>query len=419
MDTDAVITDNGYEAFHLNGPNGVILLSGEDESILNHSDKISDAAVLSWNMETVKLDDHGIDDKFSHSQEEKEAEKVSPKTSELLKSKGNKRNEKSLHAKVTATTVSKRGKGEKDSEADLAISHPKYPAKSRSFNDRNPPSHLSKNGGKPVVASSKASGEQMRLKPLIKGSPSKEEGDAQPTDPLEDDAKPCQAGALPNYGFSFRCHERAEKRREFYSKLEEKIHAKEIEKNNQQAKSKETQEAEIKLLRKNLTFKATPLPNFYQEPPPPKTELKKIPTTRPRSPKLGRKKTAVGTNSEGNGDHNRQTDRLSLDAAICKEPARVSSVPNPKKQIRKSLPKLPSEKTNLPGSLAKSTKPLKLVDKEQKKMTNGAGAEEKSASSVETVTPTSPTQEQEQVGIIEPSQVQADENGVQAVAVEY
>jgi len=179
--------------------------------------------------------------------------------------------------------------------------------------------------------------------------------------------KPRKVGSTPSYGFTFKCDERSEKRREFYLKLEEKIHARELEISNLQAKSKETEQAELKMLRKSLNFKATPMPSFYKEPTPAKVELKKIPPTRAKSPKLGRSKNKSTPETEENTTSD-QPASLSLEEKVSQNGVKKPSPSNSaKKPQRKSLPRLPSQETGLlddtasssPARQLKNTKPIK------------------------------------------------------------
>ncbi|KAL3497383.1 hypothetical protein ACH5RR_040115 [Cinchona calisaya] len=297
-------------------------------------------------------------------------------------------------------------------------SHPKQPyarSKSKSFNDWHaaPTAAVVSHGKQtrhPVLTSSKTAaqsdslGEKSKPKVLKKSPSTEAEGVAESLSPTAE-SKPHKVGTLPNYGFSFKCNERAEKRKEFYSKLEEKIQAKEEEKSNLQAKSKETLEAEIKILRKSLMFKATPMPSFYQEPPPPKAELKKIPTTRAKSPKLGRRKSSPTRASEEESDEGTYAGRFSLDVKSQNSAAKGPPIANLKKPQRKSLPKLPSQKTNLSSETRKASS--------RKTSTNNEASENAQAenSSKELSGAAGDVQKQEAAPTVEPSQIQPNTEG--------
>ncbi|XP_058086372.1 protein WVD2-like 1 [Magnolia sinica] len=103
-------------------------------------------------------------------------------------------------------------------------------------------------------------------------------------------------GAAPSRS-TLKPGERPEKRTEPGHKMKEKAQTKEVEVKKSQPTDKVGStvqgEVEIKKLGKSSTFKASPLPSFYHKKAPPKPELKKIPSMRPKSPPLHRRSKSI------------------------------------------------------------------------------------------------------------------------------
>ncbi|GMJ11107.1 WAVE-DAMPENED 5 [Hibiscus trionum] len=413
MDSDNLLSAGGLEGADQNGVCLQLRVSG-DEYNSGVSDNVN--GNVDETFETYlqnEMDDNGKTEQAKEGSNDyvesnglidsKEGEiKDNLKKSQPHKIQGKTKTEKPSGPKHVSPALVKKSKDGKIANATLtapnggsvaANSRMKQPLKSRSLNERQ--ANGSQHPGKHDAAFSEGNTEKPKLKPLKKGPPNKAEGDTD-SSPTAADAKAQKIGTLPNYGFSFKCDERAEKRKEFYNKLEEKIHAMEAEKSNLQAKSKETQEAEIKVFRKTLNFKATPMPSFYQGPPPPKVELKKIPTTRAKSPKLGRRKNSTASDVDGNSNNGHQSGRLSLDEKASQRiSAKLTSPVHAKKPHRKSLPKLPSHKTTLYS--AKNEEPKSKATNQEKVIQSKATTEGNIASSKETNEELSPIQQPEAV----------------------
>ncbi|XP_074292812.1 protein WVD2-like 3 isoform X2 [Silene latifolia] len=155
---------------------------------------------------------------------------------------------------------------------------------------------------------------------------------------------------------SFSISDRLQKRKEYYAKLEEKRKALEAEKREYEARTKEEEEAAIKQLRKNMKFKANPVPSFYYEKPPPKKEFAKLPTTRAVSPTFGRRKS-----------FNDAVIRSSPEEKVLGRSLR-HSLGSQSQKVRATLTSTPKRKDSLVGSASKPKDRLKSV-KETTKQT--------------------------------------------------
>ncbi|XP_062170965.1 protein WVD2-like 7 isoform X3 [Alnus glutinosa] len=130
--------------------------------------------------------------------------------------------------------------------------------------------------------------------------------------------------------FSFKSDERAERRKE----LEEKMHAKEADMNQIQARTQEKKEAEIKQFRKSLNFKAMPMPSFYHVAVSPGSDGKKVILSNNTVNKARTKSTSPGS-------------RAAAGSKSCLKAGNDQS-PNTSESVNTTEPLDASEETNCP-----------------------------------------------------------------------
>lgn len=349
MDPSDFSLEDGFQVLHQNGVHEQQLFDSEKDgvdSLVSNGDFENFDDSLS--MEGTKEGSNGKIEGNNVNVSKEEGVEIVDETDKSRMRKGpvKNKNSKLPSPKGVHTNSVRNSKDGKDKEATAATTSVSNGTSTKNKAVIDKQTRLSKHPGKSDAASSEAPTEKTRPRSVKKEPLDNIPGKAESSSPTSEDAKPRRVGTMPTYGFSFKCNERAERRKEFYSKLEERIHAKEVEESNLQAKTKESQEAEIKRLRKKLAFKATPMPSFYQEPPPSRVELKKMPTTRAKSPKLGRKKSSTSSEPEGHTNSSILQCRLSLDEKVSQNNTikGISPVHTKKPQRRSLPPRLTPEK---------------------------------------------------------------------------